>query len=83
MKRKKNTVSIAEVTDLLNTFLQEVEFAARRYDGTEYINYPYATGLLTGTLRHLVSLATTGGTATEVRDALKYETSLIHNYSRK
>ena len=80
---KKNTVSIVEVQDLLHTFLQEIEFAARRYDGTEYINYPYATGLLTNTLRYVVTLATTGGTAEEVCNALRYETTLVHNLSRQ
>jgi hypothetical protein len=81
MRKKKNTVSVAEVTDLLNTFLQEVEYASRR-KGEGGINYPYATGLLSSSIRTLVSLATTGGTATEVRDALKYEIELIHNYAR-
>jgi len=81
MKKKRNTVSVAEVTDLLHQYLVEVEDTARRY-GQGAINYPYATGLLSEGLKSLVFLATTGGTPEEVRDALKTETRLISQVSR-
>jgi hypothetical protein len=81
MKRKKNTVSVSEINELLRNYLNEVEDAARRHGGGA-INYPYATGVLTSALRHLVTLATTGGTPEEVRNALKYETALTSQVSR-
>lgn len=76
MKKKRNTVSVSEINELLRNYLQEVEDAARRH-GQGAINYPYATGVLNSALCHLVTLATTGGTPKEVRDALKVETTHI------
>jgi hypothetical protein len=77
----KNKVRVSEINELLRGFLNEVEDAARR-KGDGAINYPFATGVLTSALSHLVTLSTTGGTALEVRDALKYETALIRNAVR-
>ncbi len=71
----------------MNTILCELqtaaEQAARRLNEDGEINYPYMAGLLTGALRTIAILATTGGTAEEVRDAIKYETTLFNNYNRK
>lgn len=81
MKNKRNKISVSEINELLRDYLNEVEDAARRH-GDGAINYPYATGILTSALRHLVTLATTGGTPEEVRNALKYETALTGRTSR-
>lgn len=81
MKNKRNKISVSEINELLRNYLNEVEDAARR-QGDGAINYPYATGVLTSALRHLVTLATTGGTPEEVRNALKYETALTGRTSR-
>ena len=82
MRTKKNTVSVSEINEVLHQFLVEVEGSSRRYNRDEQINYPYATGMLTSTLKLLVTLATTGATPTEVRDALVYETMLASKQNR-
>jgi hypothetical protein len=84
MRNKKNkTVSVAEVNTLLRELEQVAKDASKRYNGNEEVNYSYMNGLLVGALKYITTLAATGGTPEEVRDALKYETTLISNYNRQ
>jgi hypothetical protein len=84
MRNKKNkTVSLTEMNTLLRELQTATEQAARRYNPDGEINYGYMAGLVTGSLRTIAILATTGGTPEEVRDAIKYEIVLISNYNRE
>lgn len=77
MRTNKNKVALSEINRQLREFLIGVEDASRKFNGNVEINYPYATGLLTSVLKHMVTLAATGGTAQEVIAALKMETMYL------